>query len=30
MKACPKGWCINEKLFCDGHAELKDEFDEIG
>lgn len=30
MKACPDGWCINKKLFCDGHDDCEDGFDEIG
>lgn len=30
MRQCPKGWCINKKMFCDGHEDCEDGFDEIG
>lgn len=30
MRPCPKGWCIKESLFCDGHSDCEDGFDEIG
>lgn len=30
MRSCQNGWCINEKLFCDGHDDCEDGFDEIG
>jgi Low-density lipoprotein receptor domain class A/Calcium-binding EGF domain len=29
MKSCSNGWCINEKLFCDGHEDCEDGFDEM-
>lgn len=30
MRQCPKGWCINKNMFCDGHEDCEDGFDEIG
>lgn len=30
MRSCQNGWCINQKLFCDGHDDCEGGFDEIG
>lgn len=30
MRSCFDGWCINKNLFCDGHNDCEDGFDELG
>lgn len=30
MRPCRSGWCISGQLFCDGHDDCEDGFDEIG
>lgn len=30
MRPCRNGWCISGKMFCDGHEDCEDGFDEVG